>query len=82
MNRFLVFLVLCVASASCVELENICSAGRFEYKDVVVNAFYRVQRNVQFQSLRHYLVDHAIICDPSEFQNKTNYWSTLRIRNR
>lgn len=81
MNKFLV-LVLCVASASCVELEHLCSSDRFDYEGLTVNAFHRVQHKVTFQSLRHYLIDHAITCDQSEFENQTNYWEVLRLRNR
>lgn len=81
MNRFLVFLVLCVATANCVELENICSADHFEYADVKVNAFYRVKQNVTFESLAHYLIDRSITCDPTEFRNKSNLLEALKVRN-
>ena len=79
MNKFLV-LVLCIASASCVELENLCSSDSFDYKGIEVNAFHRVRQNVTFEPLSHYLIDLAIMCDPSEFYNKTRYWETLKYR--
>ena len=82
MNKFLVLAVLCIASASCVELENLCSSDSFDYKGVQVNAFYRVQQNITFESLSHYLIDDTIKCDPSEFKNKTNLLETLKIKNR
>ena len=82
MNRFLVLVVLCIASASCVELENLCSSDSFDYNGVEVNAFYRVRQNITFESLSHYLIDHAVTCDQSEFINKTNYWEALKARNR
>ena len=76
-----IFLVmLCVASVSCVDLKNICTADSFEYKGVLVNAFHRVQRNVTFESIGHYLIDNTVNCDPSEFQNKTNFWETLKLK--
>ena len=83
MNKFLVFLVLCIASASCVELENLCSSDHFGYSkyDVLVNAFYRERRNITFPSLRHYLINSSITCEPSKFVNKTNFFEALRIKN-
>ena len=51
MTKLLVFLVLCIASASCVELENVCSPDHFEYDGVLVNAFYRERWNIPFPEL-------------------------------
>ena len=82
MNKFLVLAVLCIASASCVELENLCSSDSFDYKGVQVNAFYRVQQNITFGSLRYYLIDDTIKCDPSEFFNKTNPLKALNMKNK
>ena len=82
MNKFLVLAVLCIASASCVKLENLCSSDSFDYNGVEVNAFYRVRQNITFESLSHYLIDHAVTCDSSEFINKTNLFETLKIKNR
>ena len=82
MNKFLVLAVLCIASASCVELENLCSSDSFHWLGVQVNAFYRVPQNITFESLSHYLIDHAVTCDPSEFKNKTNLFETLKFKNR
>ena len=81
MNKFLVLAVLCIASASCVELENLCSSDSFDYKGVQVNAFYRVQQNITFESLNHYLIDDTIKCDPSEFIYKTNLEPALKFKN-
>ena len=81
MNRILVLAMLCVASAHCVELENLCSSDTFEYNGVLVNAFHRVQWNVTFESLSHYLINDTVKCDIAEFQNKTEFWETLKAKN-
>ena len=81
MTKLLVLLVLCIASASCVELENVCSSGHFEYNGVLVNAFYKSPMNVTFPGLNHYLINSSVPCDPSEFVNKTNFWTALKIKN-
>ena len=80
MTKFFVFLMLCIASVSCVELENLCSSDHFEYNGVLVNAFYRNQSSIVFPSLSQYLINSSITCDPSEFVNKTNYDVALRIK--
>ena len=81
MNKLLVFLVLCIASASCVKLENLCSSDRFDYNGVLVNAFYRERWNVTFLSLNEYLINSSMPCDRSEFVNKTNFFEVLKIKN-
>ena len=81
MNKLLL-LALCVASVSCVELENLCSSDTFEYKGVLVNAFHRVQSNVTFQLLSHYLINDTVRCDLSEFKNKTNFQEALRLKHK
>ena len=73
--------MLCVASASCVELENICSSDTFVYKDTQVNAFYKVRQNITFQPLNFFLIDPTVTCDQSEFENKTNFFEALKIKN-
>ena len=80
MNRILLLVLLCVASATCVELENLCAFDAFEYKGMQVNAFQRVQWNVTFESLSHYLINETIKCDLNEFKNKANYWEVLKIK--
>lgn len=80
MNRILMLAMLCVASASCLELENICASDAFKYKDVLVNAFYRVQWSVTFESLNHYLINDTVKCDPLEFKNKTNLQEALKFK--
>lgn len=72
--------MLCVASTNCVELENLCSSDTFEYAGILVNAFHRVQRNVTFKSLSHYLIKDSVKCDFFEFENKTNFWEALKIK--
>ena len=81
-NQILLLTLLCVASASCVELENICSSDSFEYNGLLVNAFHRVQQNVTFEPLLHYLINGSVKCDFSEFFNKTNYWEALDLKSR
>ena len=81
MNKLLVFLVLCIASASCVELENLCSSDHFEYNGVLVNSFYKSRLNVTFPSLSYYLINSSITCDRSEFVNKTNFLEAIKIKN-
>ena len=80
MNKILFLTTLCVASVCCVELENLCSADAFEYKGVLVNAFHRVPQNVQFEPLAYYLINQTVKCDYFEFQNKRNYWETLKAK--
>ena len=80
MNRIFLFAIFCVASASCLELESICSSDTFEYKGVLVNAFHRIQRNVTFQPLSHYLINDTVKCDYFQFKNKTNFWEALKIK--
>ena len=82
MNKFLVLAVLCIASASCVELENLCSSDSFDYNGVQVNAIHRVRQNITFGSLRYYLIDDTIKCDPSEFFNKNNLLKALNMKNK
>lgn len=81
MNRILLLAMLCVASSSCVELENLCSSDSFEYKGVLVNAFHKVQWNVTFGPLNDYLINDTVKCNPAEFENKTNLEETLRLKN-
>ena len=81
MNRILLLAMLCVASGSCVKLENICSHDSFEYKGLLVNAFYKVQWNVTFGLLDDYLINDTIKCNPAQFSNKTNLEETLRLKN-
>ena len=76
----MILAMLCVASVGCVKLENICSSDSFEYKGLIVNAFYRIQWNVTFESLNHYLIDDAIKCDPTEFKNRTNFREALKTK--
>lgn len=83
MNKLLVLLVLYLASVNCVELENICSPDAFDFDSKKVNAFHRVVQRVGFQGLRHYLIsDITILCDPTEFRYKNNYWEALGAKNR
>ena len=81
MSKLFVFLVLCIASASCVELENLCSSDHFEYNGTLVNSFYKERWNITFPSLSHCLINSSVTCDRSEFVNKTNYLEVLRIKN-
>ena len=81
MSKLLVFPVLCIASASCVELENLCSSDHFEYDGVLVNAFYKSPMNVTFPGLSHYLINSSVTCDRSEFVNRTNFRTALKIKN-
>lgn len=78
--KFLLLLI-CVASVSCVQVEFLCPSNRFDYNGLTVNAFHKVQHTTTFQSLRHYLIDHRITCDQSEFDDHSNYWKALRLRN-
>lgn len=80
MNKILVILLLCAASASCFELENLCSSDTFIYNDLEVNAFYRVQLNFTFKSLGHYLIDDSVKCDENEFRNKTNFLKAMKAK--
>ena len=82
MNKLFVFLVLCIASASCVELENVCSSDHFEYNGTLVNAFYRNRQSIVFPSLNYFLINSSIPCEQSEFVNKTNYKVALEIRDK
>lgn len=87
MNKILVIFVLYVASASCVELENLCSTDTFTYKGaftydrLLVNAFHRVQRQLTFEPLSYYLINDTVQCNQTEFRNKTNFWEALRAKN-
>ena len=83
MSKLFVFLVLCIVSASCaqLELENLCSSDHFEYNGTLVNTFYKERWNMTFPSLSHCLINSSVACDRSEFVNKTNYWEVLRIKN-
>ena len=80
MTKIVWLAILWVASASCVELENICSSDTLRFNDLLVNAFHRVQRNVTFQPLSYYLIKDTIKCDFFEFKNKTNFWEALRLK--
>ena len=80
MNQTLLLAILCVASVSSVELEKLCSSDVFEYKGVLVNAFHRVQWNVTLEPLSRYLVNDSVRCDPTQFQNQSNFWEALRIK--
>lgn len=82
MEKLLAFLVLCLASVNCVELENICSSDSFHFNGVLVNAFQKIGGQVRFEGLSHYLINDTILCDPSEFRNKSNYWEVLKIKSR
>lgn len=80
MVRFYVILAaLFVASAHCVELENLCSSDFFVYKGVLVNAFHRINQSVTLHSLNYYLANE-VRCDAEQFKNRTNYLEILRIR--
>ena len=81
MNKILLFLVLCVASASCVELENLCSSDSFTYNGVVVNAFFKVPQALRFHSLSNYLIKDTVACDKTEFKNNTNLMEALKAKN-
>lgn len=80
MRPLLLFVMLCVASASCVELENLCSSDTFKHEGVLVNAFHRVQWNVTLEPPSHYLVPGTVKCDFREFKNKTNFWQALKLK--
>ena len=80
MNKILLLAIFCVASANCVELENICSSDTFKYDGLLVNAFHRAQFNVTFESLSHYLIDDTVKCDIAQFKNKTNFWEALKLK--
>ena len=84
MSKILCLAILWVASVSCLELENICSSDAFEYRGAIkkylVNAFYRVERNVTFEPLSRYLINDTVKCDLAEFENKTNFWEALRLK--
>ena len=82
MKQLLVFLVLSIASASCVELENLCSSDHFQYNGTLVNAFYRNRQSIVFPSLNYFLINNSIPCDSSEFVNKTNHKIALEIRDK
>ena len=82
-------MMLCIASARCVELENICSSDSFIYKTswsedpgILVNAFHKVQKNITFQPIGHYLINDTVKCDFFEFKNKTNFWEALKIKHK
>ena len=82
MNRFggLVLVVLClVASASC--LESLCSSDTFSYNGVLVNAFYKIRQNVTFERPTHYMIHDSVTCDPSEFKDRSNFLTSLKIKN-
>ena len=80
MNRILWLAMLCVASSSCVELENICSFDSFYYNDVLVNAFYKVQWNVTFGSLNDYLINDTVKCNLEEFDDIANGPVAMRLK--
>ena len=80
MKKVLILAILCIASAGCVELENICSDVSFKYYAELVNAIHRVRWNVTFQPLQQYLINDSVKCDQAEFKNKTNYLEALRIK--
>lgn len=82
MVTFWTFLVFGITAASCVELENLCDSETFDYKGVRVNSFQRLLLNFTFESLEFYLVKPTLTCDPSQFQNKTNFWEILKLKNR
>ena len=90
MNKLLL-LALCLASASCLQLENICSSDQFYYRGErgrevppeLVNAFHKIGgQNITFKALNSYLIDDTVSCDLSEFKNATNFWEALRIKRR
>lgn len=74
-------LLLCVASASPVELENLCSNETFSYNGVLVNSFQKIRRSLEFKSLSHYLISNIVTCDPAEFKDKRNLWDSIKIKN-
>lgn len=78
--KIFVFTVICVASASCVKLENLCASDHFIYKGVLVNAFHRVPRNVTFEGLNHYLIHDTVKCDHSQFKNESNWWEAMKAK--
>lgn len=79
--KFLVFVVLCIASVNCLELQNLCSSDHFSYNGVVVNAFLKLRHNFTFEPLRHYLIDGSVTCDKSEFdRRKNNYREAIETR--
>ena len=80
MAKVVWLVVLCVASASCVELENICSSDAFEYDGELVNAFHRVRWNTTFASLSHYLIGDSVKCDLFEFKNRSNFWRAIKYK--
>ena len=80
MARILVVLaVFCVASASCVELENLCIYDIFDYNGITVNAFRRVNQSVTFEPMNYYLVN-KLRCAVEQFKNRTNFLEVLRIQ--
>lgn len=70
----------CVASANCLELENICLSDTFEFNDFPVNAIHRLQGNLTFESLSHFLIDDTVKCVFFQFKNRTNFWETIKIK--
>ena len=82
MNTFWTFLLFGLVSASCVELENLCLSDSFDYKDVRVNSFQRLRLNVTFEPLTHYLIRPTVHCNLFQFQNKTNFWEALKLKNK
>lgn len=80
MNQILAILVLCAASAGCLELENLCSSDSFKYNDILVNAFHRTRLNLTFQPLSHYLINDTVKCDRGDFKNQTNFLKALKTK--
>ena len=79
-TKIVLLAMLCVASASCVELENICPSDTFKFREVLVNAFHRVEGSVTFRPMTNFLVDDSVKCDFFEFKNKENFWGALKIK--
>lgn len=80
MNKLFIFAALCVASVSCVNLQNLCSSDTFKYNGVLVNAFHVIRQNMTFEPLGHYLINGTIKCDHFEFANKTKFREALKIK--
>lgn len=77
----LILLLLCIcSSAKCVQLENLCSADRFDYKKLDVNSFYRIRQQITFDPINNYLVSDSVKCNPEDFKNHTNYLQAQRLR--
>ena len=82
MNKIVLLAMLCVASANCSEIGNICTLDNFEFNKMLVNSVYKFQLNMTFGSLGHYLIknNNNVRCYISEFNDKANYWEALKIK--